>query len=81
MSCPLGQGLKVRILDGCPKERYIDPVLRTLKDAPDCPTAGVNYLALRTVKSVQPFGGPAVVGSIRDFLSARLEATEQSRYV
>ena len=47
-------------------ERYIDPMLRTVKDAPDCPTAGVNFLALRTVKSVQTFGGPVVVGSIRD---------------
>ena len=74
MSGPLGQGLKVRILDGCPKERYIDPMLRTFKDAPDCPTAGVNYPALRTVKSVQTFGGPAVVGSIREFLSVRREA-------
>ena len=69
MSGPLGQGLKVWILDGCHKERYIDPMLRRFKDAPDCPKAGVNYPALRTVKSVQTFGGPSVVGSIRDFLS------------
>ena len=44
-------------------------MLKTVKDAPDCPKAGVNYPALRTVKSVQTFGGPAVVGSIRDLLS------------
>ena len=43
-------------------------MLRTFKGAPDCPTAGVNYPALRTVKSVQTFGGPAVVGSIRALL-------------
>ena len=70
--------MKLRILDGCPKERYIDPVLRTVKDAPDCSTAGVNYPALRTVKSAQTFGGPTVVGSIRNFLSVRREATEQA---
>ena len=45
-------------------------MLRTVRDAPDCPKAGVNYPALRTVKSVQTFGGPVVVGSIRDVLSA-----------
>ena len=69
MSCPLGQGLNVCILDGCPKEMYIDPMLRTVRDAPDCPKAGVNYPDLRTVKSAQTFCGPAVVGSIRDFPS------------
>ena len=79
MSCSLGQGLKLRILDGCPKERYIDPMLRTVKDAPECPKARVNYPALRTVKSVQTFGGPTVVGSIREFRSVRREATEQAR--
>ena len=81
MSRPLGQGLEVRILDGCPKERYIDPMIRTVKDAPDCPTAGVNYPALRTVKSVQTFGGPAVVGRIRDFLSVtdwRLQSNQDT---
>ena len=31
----------------------MDPMLRTVRDAPDCPMAGVNYPALRTVKSVQ----------------------------
>ena len=51
------------------RKRYIDPMLRTVRDAPDCPKAGVNYPALRTVKSVQTFGGPVVVGSIRDLLS------------
>ena len=56
------------MLDGCPRERYIDPMLRTVRHAPDCPNAGVNYLALRTVKSVQTLGGP-VVGSIRVVLS------------
>ena len=44
-------------------------MLRTVRDAPDCPKAGVNYLALRTVKSAQTFGGPVVVGSIRALLS------------
>ena len=44
-------------------------MLRAVKDAPDCPKARVNYPALRAVKSVQTFGGPTVVGSIRDFLS------------
>ena len=63
------------------RKMYIDPMLRTVKDAPDCPTARVNYPALRTVKSVQTFGGPAVVRSIRDLLSVRREATEQSRHV
>ena len=67
MSRPLGQGLEVRILDGCPKERYMDPMLRTVRDAPDCPMAGVNYPALRTVKSVQTFGGPAFLGEHKGF--------------
>ena len=44
-------------------------MLRTVRDAPDCPKARVNYPALTTVKSVRTFGGPTVVGSIRDFLS------------
>ena len=56
------------------RKRYIDPMLRTVKDAPDCPKAGVNYPALRTVKSVQTFGGPAVVGSIRDY--GRLQSNQ-----
>ena len=54
---------------------------RTVKDAPECPKARVNYPALRTVKSVQTFGGPAVVGSRRVFVSVRREATEQARHV
>ena len=66
-------------MDGCPKERYIDPMLRTVRDVPDCPKAGVSYPALRTVKSVKTFGGPTVVGSLRDFVSVRREATEQAR--
>ena len=37
-------------------------MLRTVRDAPDCPKARVNYPALRTVKSVQTFGGPVFVG-------------------
>ena len=47
---------------------YIDPMLRTVKDAPDCPTAAEDYPVFATVKSVQTFGGPAVVGSIRELL-------------
>ena len=57
----------------------MDPMLRTVRDAPDCPMARVNYPALRTVKSVQTFGGPTAVGSIRDFVSVRRGATEQAR--
>ena len=49
-------------------------MLRTVRDAPHCPKAGVDYPVLRTVKSVQTFGGPAVVGSIRVFLSVIQEA-------
>ena len=49
-------------------------MLRTVRGAPDCPMARVNYPALRTVKSVQTLGGPAAVGSIRAFLSVRWEA-------
>ena len=49
-------------------------MLRTVRDAPDCPMARVNYPALRTFKSVQTFGGPALVGSIRVVLSVRREA-------
>ena len=81
MSWSLGQGLRLRILDGGPKVSYIDPMLRTVKDAPDCPKAGVNYPALRTVKSVQTLGGPTVVGSIRDFLSVtdkRLQSNQDT---
>ena len=63
-----------------PKEMYIDPMRRTVKDAPDCPTAGVNYPGLRTVKSVQTFGGPTVVGSIRDFLSVTDGRLQSNQY-
>ncbi len=55
----------------CPKEPASDPMLRTVRGVPDCPTAGVNYLALRTVKSIHAFGGPTVVWGIRDFIAVR----------
>jgi hypothetical protein len=54
-------------------------MLRTVRDAPDCPMARVNYPAHRTVKSVQTFGGPTVVGSIRVFLSVTDGRLEQAR--
>ena len=71
MSRPLGQGLEVRILDGCPKEMYMDPMLRTVRDAPDCPMAGKVRADFWWTSFFFFFGG----GRIRVF-SVRREASK-----
>jgi hypothetical protein len=60
----------------------MDPMLTTVRDAPDCPMAGVNYPALKTVKSVQTFVGPAFfLGGIIRFFFPSDGRVEQARDV